>query len=140
MPRGIVKNHLPFQKGNKFGKGRPKLPSTETRQYTAQVLGEAINKLMGLTISELREVKDNPNTPSIEVIVARGMLRDKFTGELGNFDKILDRVIGKVPLRQEITGVQGLPAVQVHVHKSTPENVTAKKTSEPTSNNVCPKP
>lgn len=105
------KNVIPrFKKGVcPNPKGRPKGATTkaELKQYTAQLIADTINKLMGLAVPELQKIAANPITPSIEAIIARGLVKDKLQGTMNNFDRILDRAIGKVPIKQQITGADG---------------------------------
>lgn len=111
----------PGQSGNP--NGRPPLAGA-LRNYTKTSVAEAFNKLMAMTEAEIDELSRRPDTPGLEKIVARVILKAIAQGTFGEVDRILDRFIGKVP--QKFEGELGAPGgiplipptVVIHSHPS----------------------
>ena len=97
------------QSGNPGGLKKGVVPKAVLKQWTRLSVAEAYNKYMMMTIPELRRASDSLFLPSLEVVVARAIIRDRLEGELDNMERILDRAIGKVPQRQELGGIDGVP-------------------------------
>ena len=103
-----------FKKGNSGNPGgfsKDKIMKKELKLWTRQSVAEAYSKYCNMPLPELRKCSDSLILPALEVIVARGMLRDRMTGEMVNIERILERIIGKVPIKQEIGGIDGVPLV-----------------------------
>ena len=103
------------------GAGKRKIPNSELIKYTAEVIAETIKKLHALTTPEVREISQSNEVPALERTIARGMMTDICSGSLYNFDRLLNRSIGTVVIKQELSGHDGqpLPAVTVNVLKTT---------------------
>ena len=101
----------PGESGNPAGTKKGVVAKKVLREWNQQTVAEAYKKLISMQAPELREVADSLTTPMIEVIIARAMLRDRLEGSTDNLQVILDRAIGKVPIKQELSGAEGVPLV-----------------------------
>lgn len=101
----------PGQSGNPHGTKPGVVAKKALKEWTQQTVAEAYKKLMTMEAPDLRKVADSLTTPIIEVIIARALLRDRLEGSTDNTQVILDRAIGKVPIKQELAGVDGTPLV-----------------------------
>jgi len=113
-------NLKPFQPGHPGGPGRPPGPDKELRKYTRQLIAETVTKLLELTKDELDDLTKKKDVPSLESTLARVILKCHSKGEFTDLDKILDRIIGKVPQKfeGELTGAAGAPILPpvIHLH------------------------
>lgn len=101
-------NLRPFRLGQSGNPaGRPPEAAREAKQYTKAVTTEAFNRLIGLTEAELVEIARRSDSPGIDKVVARVITKCIAQGTFGEFDKILDRIIGKVS--QKFEGELGAP-------------------------------
>ena len=99
------------QSGNPEGPRPGVVAKKLLKEFTQATVAASFKKYMDMPIPELRSASDSLTLPAIEVIVARAILRDRLEGELFNTQVILDRAIGKVPIKQEFAGVDGVPLV-----------------------------
>lgn len=78
--------------------GAPKLPEAvrDLRKLTVEEVELMISTLLTATESEIEAVKEDPATPVIKKIVCNVLGRTYETGSMGQFDMLLNRVIGKV--------------------------------------------
>lgn len=74
------------------------------KKYTKEQLLNILNELLTLTMDELAELINNPETPVIKVIIARAFERDKAKGDLLNLDRILDRIYGRATQDVNVSG------------------------------------
>ena len=108
-----VPDHVRWKKGQSGNpSGRPKESITlkELKKYTREHIAEVINRLLELPSAHLQHMSKNPDTPVFEQIVARVLLRCQRVGNFVDIDRMLDRIIGKVPQRSE-TELSGVPLV-----------------------------
>ena len=98
-----------FKPGWEGGPGRPPSPlaEKEVRKYTREHVGDVMNKVMELSDKELETLLSDPDVPQFEKVVAKVMLTARTSGDVSNLDKLLDRIIGKVP--QKIEGNPDAP-------------------------------
>ena len=101
----------PGQTGNPGGMKPGVVAKKELKEFTQATVAASFKKYMLLEIPDLREASDSLTLPAIEVIVARALLRDRLEGDLENLDRLLDRSVGKVPIKQELSGAEGTPLV-----------------------------
>ena len=99
-----------FQKG-KTGNpnGRPKDPASvrALKSYSRDIIATLINELGNMTRKELKAVVKDKKTPAIKVSIAQAYIRADFS----TIDRMLDRVIGKVPQRNEIDSKNITPPI-----------------------------
>lgn len=103
-----------FKKGHKSTGGLRKgiVAKKVLREWTQATVAQAYKKYMNMEIEDLKEASEDTSTlPAIEVIVARALLRDRLEGEMDNTERILDRAIGRVPQKTEMSGINGQPLV-----------------------------
>ena len=79
----------------------------EVRKYTRESIGEAINKIAELKDNELDKLLSDEDGTQLEKIMAKVMLEARKSGDFTQFDKMLDRCIGRVP--QPIEGSPDRP-------------------------------
>ncbi len=101
----------PGESGNPEGTKKGVVAKKALREWTQATVAEAYKKLMTMEAPDLRRIADSLTTPILEVIIARALLRDRMEGMTDNTQVILDRAIGRVPIKQEIGGVDGVPLV-----------------------------
>lgn len=85
------KGFSPNPNGRK-GKG---IAKKDLKNFTQQELIISFNKVLFLNVEQLKESIKQGQTPAIEQIIARSLLRDYTRGKMANLEKILDRMIGK---------------------------------------------
>jgi len=103
------------QSGNPGGLRKGSIAKKVLKQYTQSAVSETFNELIGLSTEELKSIVKEHDKPVIRLIVANSLLRDLKDGELSNMERVLERIIGKVPLKQELGGVEGVPLVPPQV-------------------------
>lgn len=103
----------PFKKGvvqNPLGRGAQYMPTKKlTRIYTAEVIAKVYGSLIDKTPAELLEIVEKKETAIIDQIIAKAMLKDLKTGYPVHTEAILNRIIGPISIKQEISGAQGAP-------------------------------
>ena len=82
-----------------------------TRIYTAEVIAKVYGELIDKTKEELEVILISKEYAILDQIIAKSMLRDLKVGEPDNTERILNRIIGPVSIKQEFTGQAGLPLV-----------------------------
>jgi len=120
----MSKNSGQFKPGHrKPGPGRPPASELEklAKEEGKQALFSAYLYTKDMTVPELQKVmksKDDPaiDEPAIVVLMASNILHGIKTGDWSKYDKQLDRVLGKVPQKNEVTGEGGAP-MQVIISK-----------------------
>ena len=95
----------PGQSGNP--NGRPQEASTLVKQFTKAALQNEFVALMESTVEELERMRENKQTTPIAAACASYLLRCRAKGEFP--EAILERVLGKVPQKNELTGADGEP-------------------------------
>lgn len=115
-----------FDKGNDFGKkteftsenqpensGRKpsrfkqliqSLATANEDPLTRADYNNIIIHLLSLTPEELKQIAQNPNTPIAVVIIASSISGDIDNKNINNTEKLIDRIFGKDPIKQEVTG------------------------------------
>lgn len=90
----------PGQSGNPGGvtKERARLKTVSERS-----IADAITTVLTSTTDEINEMLDDPSTPVGEIIILRACLNAAEGGEYTRFDEILQRVIGKVGNKIDLT-------------------------------------
>lgn len=87
--------------------GRPKkfiTTVTEATGYKKSQVNDCYLTMLKLPMLELKRIADDPKTPSLEVLVARGIHGDAKRGELKNLESMLNRAIGKPVENIEVDG------------------------------------
>lgn len=107
------KNLDNLKKGNTVNNnGRPKkfiTTVTEATGYKKSQVNDCYLTMLKLPMLELKRIADDPKTPSLEVLVARGIHGDAKRGELKNLESMLNRAIGKPIDKVEHSGDQEKP-------------------------------
>lgn len=107
----MIRKHA-FKKGvisNPRGRGASLPLKKEMRRYTTAIVAEIYNKLSEYTRRELRSVTIDPEAPALEIIIAKALLRDMRNSDQTHTQTVLNRIIGPIPLKQEIMGGGGAP-------------------------------
>jgi hypothetical protein len=108
-PRG-----KPFKPGNNANpKGRgASIPILKVfKEYTTKTVAEMYMELMELTIPQLQALVDSDTTPALRKVVAQVLIRDMNTREMDYSERVLNRIIGPIPARQEVSGANGVALV-----------------------------
>lgn len=98
MPKGKPPGK-PFQKGNKLGKGRPRIPDDvkAIRKLSTVEVTRLISKFSGMTKLEIQNHLADESLPALELVVARIWLDALINGDYHRLEYLLGRSIGKVP-------------------------------------------
>lgn len=73
------------------------------RTMTEQSLSEAIQSVFTATTQEIQELLNDPQTTVGHRIVLKAALKAESKGNFTKFNEILERVIGKVPFKTDVT-------------------------------------
>ena len=89
--------------------GRKKLPlkARALAKISRETIIEVYDRLMRMTREDIATYYRNPTISAIEALVARAII----SGDMDDLDRILDRVIGRVPQRLEHGGHDGAPLI-----------------------------
>ena len=97
----------PGQSGNP--NGRPEDAPPEVRLYARKEVQEVFTRIMKLKGEEVLKISSDAQSTILEAAVASVLLRARAKGDHRGLDVLLDRVIGKVPQKNELTGGDGEP-------------------------------
>ena len=100
----------PFEKGNKFGKGRPKVPHhiKELKRFNAHNYVELINQYANMGRDELKEHFDTPGKPAIELIIIKMFVESINKGDTAKANFLIERLAGKVKEQVEVNTPKGM--------------------------------
>lgn len=104
------RNKGTFKPGNKMNpKGRgASIPILKLfKESTTQEIAEIYRELMAFSRAQLKAIVADENTPIIQVNIAQVLLRDQRNTEMDYSERVLNRIIGPVPARSEVTGASG---------------------------------
>jgi hypothetical protein len=99
-------NLIPVQKGEiRNPNGRPKKYVTLLKEagYKVSEVNDTIQVLMSMTVTELKEVYENPTGTILEKTIANAMVKSLQKGSLYSIDTLLTRVYGKPKETANIT-------------------------------------
>jgi hypothetical protein len=107
------RNATSFQPGNQASKGVRGRAGKVTMSYDADELAARtidkalVNKYFTvnshLTLNQLREKYRSPNLSALEGMIVKSMILGAEQGDTGRIDFFLDRLIGKVPQKVDVT-------------------------------------
>lgn len=124
------KPHLkePWKKGQSGNpKGRPKGSTNIIRQalreLTVDTYREVIETVLKGNTAALQEIIDNPETPVIQVGVAKAFMKAMKAGDYAVIERIAERIVGKIP--DEINLVS--KNLNANVNLPTESSVTEKE-------------
>lgn len=66
------------------------------RNMTKAEISRVCNILLRASVAELRQIHASKDSAGVDAVVAGVLLQARETGDMTKFDKLLDRVIGKV--------------------------------------------
>lgn len=120
---GVKKSSLKnLEKGSRFtSQNQPKNKGRKLSRFKEIIneldeLGESLSledfnkvvkSLLTLNKDKLVEIAQNSETPIAIVIIASAIAGDIENKQLGNLDRLLDRVYGKATQKSEVTGKDG---------------------------------
>lgn len=102
------KNLKPIKKGqvlNPAGRGAENPYIRELRKFTNEYLKEVIEQAVMGNLAGLKAIVEDPNAPAIQVGVAKCMFEAISKGDWNTFERIFERIIGKVPIKVEAEGL-----------------------------------
>jgi len=79
------------------------------KEATTQQIAEIYRELMTMSRAQLKAIVADENTPIIQVNIAQVLLRDQRNTEIDYSERVLNRIIGPVPARSEVSGANGSP-------------------------------
>jgi len=94
--------------------GRPKGIARILKDHglTPEYIGDIYGRLLSCTGKDLQQVASGENTPMIERIVASIMLQAVKRGDQARLDSLLDRIIGKVTIKNENLNKQAVVLIE----------------------------
>lgn len=109
--KGNVKNLKPFPKGKSGNPaGRPPdVLGKAIRQLTASEFAELANLVIKRDLMSLQAIGKEQGASALKVWIAAGVVKAIQKGDLYTLDIFLNRVIGRVKEKIEVTGVDGGP-------------------------------
>jgi|GEM_PF-1879106 len=110
----------PGESGNP--NGRPPETHPNIKRFTKKAVQETFAELMVTSQDDLAKIRDDAQESGVRAAVASVILRARAKGEMASLDALIDRVIGKVPQKTELTGGEGEPlqAPVMHFHPIAP--------------------
>jgi hypothetical protein len=101
-----VAKHL-FNKGNKFGKGRPKMPSFEIEVKQAEFKNKVYKALIdfqAMTPQQMQAKAQDPTSTAMELSILSVLQQAIKRGDTTRLDSIWNRLIGKPKETVELSG------------------------------------
>lgn len=93
----------PGQSGNP--KGRAVLPIKGVlREITKEVLGRVIEEALSGNIDNIFKISQSPEVSAMEAILAKCLFEAYKKGDYATYEKIIERIIGKIPVVLEVYG------------------------------------
>ncbi len=99
----------PGNKANPKGRGASVPILKIFKEYTASVVGEMYTELMNFTEPQLKALVQSDDTPILRKNIAQTLLRDNRNNEQHYTELVLNRIIGPIPARSEVSGANGAP-------------------------------
>lgn len=87
----------PGQSGNPEGARRHNPVLRAIRRITQESYAEVVELIMTGTVDELKEVLTDPKATAVQKLLARAFLEATEKGQMGTLERLLERLIGKVP-------------------------------------------
>lgn len=81
------------------------------KESTAAQVGEIFRELMTYNRAQLKAIVANESSPILHVNIAQVLLRDQRNTEIDYSERVLNRIIGPIPARQEVSGANGVALV-----------------------------
>lgn len=115
--KSVKKRGRPFEKGNDGGPGRPPTPAAvkRMRKFTQMQLDDVGAVILEGNRAELKRIVADKDSSVLKVWVAKIALRALYTGDMELLNAVLDRFVGKVKDRMEVTGVTAATQVNVNI-------------------------
>lgn len=131
MPKHIVPPR--WKKGESGNpKGRPKKPVLQMKVagYKLAEINDTIQAMCSMTLDQLREVWENPDTTLLERTIAAALRKSIEKGNLDSLETLMNRVYGKPNEKLDITSAGD----KLEQNKIQVEIITTKKENEKGSN------
>ena len=106
MENGFKTGGRNFEPGNTFGKGAPKIPEDikEMRKLNTIELERILNKYIDMTSAELLAAQKNKETKALDRMIISTIIKATNNGDHKRIDFLLNRLVGKVKEKVEVTG------------------------------------
>ena len=94
-----------YQKGQSGNlKGRPRDMLKAVKKLTKDELEDIASLVIKSTVEDLRKILKDPDTTAIRVMIVRVVIKIIEKGDMDSLDKLLNRMIGKVKDKVDVTG------------------------------------
>lgn len=97
------------------------------RQLTAEEFAEIANLIVKGSIEELRAIAKDESQSALKVMIASVAVKTISRGDMNALDTLLNRLVGKVKDRVEVTGANGGPQVILTMPENGSEAPKEKK-------------
>ena len=94
-------------------KGRPRDMLKSVKKLTKDELEDIASLVSKSTVEELRQILKDPDSTAIRVMVVRVVIKIIERGDMDSLDKLLNRMIGKVREKVDVTGNGVFPTTVV---------------------------
>ena len=110
--------------------GRPPLPAeiNEIKRLDKAKFEEVLHRFLYLPKEELKRLIESPGTPMIEILVGTIITKGGDHGDPMRLGFLLERILGRAPLRVEHTGADGGPIRTKTEQDMTDEELEAELT------------
>lgn len=104
MAKGKKTGGRDFKPGWEGGNGRPRVPEDikEARKITTIEVERILTELMSMSPSELVQIKQNPKSTMLELMIHSILVNAVNKGDQQRLDFLLQRLIGKVKEKIDI--------------------------------------
>ena len=101
----------PFPKGVSGNpKGRPPdALGKQMRQLTASDFAEIADLIVKGNLAQLQRIGKDPSSSALKVLISAIVIKAIQKGDMGALDTLLNRLVGKVKEKIEISGADGAP-------------------------------
>lgn len=102
---------IPFVKGqvaNPLGAGAHNQELKKVKKLTQKEVAEVGQMILDGNVYQLRQLTNDPTVNALKATMAKIWLRAYDKGDVGSMEAILDRVVGKVAQKTELSGDLGI--------------------------------
>ena len=100
---GTLKVWEKGESGNPKGRVKKLVPSMKVEGYKLTEINDTIQSIISMTLDQLKEVWNNPNSTILEKTVAGALKKSLEKGNLESVETLINRVYGKPKEKVDLT-------------------------------------